>query len=71
LERELIIKYNNNNNNINIGSFSNINCGGVLGSVLLFTHNSEHYDAFFNSQTFKTTVASNDQFEKLPEFIKV
>jgi hypothetical protein len=67
----LAIDYEGEYAGFEIETFSNINCGGVLGSVLLFTHNSEHYDAFFNSQTFKTTVASNDQFEKLPEFIKV
>jgi len=52
-------------------AFNNINCMGVLGSVLLLTHNSEHYDAIFNNQTFKTTLALKDQMEILPEFVKI
>lgn len=54
-----------------IETFHNLNCSGTLGNVLLFTHNSEHYDAIFNSNTFQTCLALNDYLEMLPEFIKI
>ena len=54
-----------------INAFQNINVFGVWGSVLLFTHNSEHYDAFLDSDNLKSCFARSLYDEKLPEFIKI
>jgi hypothetical protein len=48
-----------------------INTMGSIGTALLFTYNSEHYDAFFNNDTFKTTMASELYDEELPKFVYV
>jgi hypothetical protein len=67
----LAIDYEGEYAGFEIEAFNNINCMGILGSVLLLTHNSEHYDAFFDNETFKTTLALKDQMEILPEFVKI
>jgi hypothetical protein len=54
-----------------IEAFHNLNCSGTLGEILLFTHNSEHYDAVFNTNTFQTCLALSDQYEILPKFITI
>ena len=54
-----------------IESFHNLNCAGLLGNILLFTHNSEHYDAVFNSNTFETCLALSDYNESLPDFVRI
>jgi hypothetical protein len=54
-----------------INAFQNINVGGVWGSVLLFTHNSEHYDAFLDSDELKTCFAKSLYGETLPTFIEI
>jgi len=54
-----------------IEAFHNLNCSGTLGEILLFTHNSEHYDAIFNTNTFQTCLALSDQCEILPKFITI
>ncbi len=53
-----------------IRAFDIINIGLFKLNVLLYTHNSEHYDAFFDSITFKTTVANTSYGEDLPTFIE-
>ena len=47
----LAIDYEGEYAGFEIEAFNNINCMGILGSVLLLTHNSEHYDAFFDNET--------------------
>jgi hypothetical protein len=54
-----------------IEAFHNLNSLGVLGEILLFTYDSEHYDAIFNSNTFYTSLALNDESETLPKFISI
>ena len=54
-----------------IEQFNNIHCGGIIGEVLLFTHNAEHYDAFFDTNTFQTCLAQTDNFESLPKFVHI
>lgn len=54
-----------------IEQFNNIHCGGVIGEVLLFTHDAEHYDAIFDTNTFQTCLAQTDNFESLPKFVYV
>lgn len=54
-----------------IEQFNNIHCGGIIGEVLLFTHDEKHYDAVFDTNTFQTCLAQTDNFELLPKFVYV
>ena len=67
----LAIDYEGEYAGFEIEAFDNLNCGGILGTVLLFTHNSEHYDAFLNNQTFLSTLRIRDQMDVLPGFINL
>jgi hypothetical protein len=54
-----------------INAHNNINCGGIIGDILLYTHNSEHYDALININNFQTCLAQRDNNETLPNFILI
>jgi hypothetical protein len=63
-----IIDYEGEYAGFEIEHFNNIYCGGVIGEILLFTHNAEHYDAVFDTNTFKTCLAQIENYELLPKF---
>jgi hypothetical protein len=67
----LAIDYEGEYAGFEIEAFHNINSLGILGEVLLFTHDSYHYDAVFDSNAFETCLAITDQFETLPKFIAI
>lgn len=52
-----------------ISNQNTINIRGSIGSVLLYSNNSEHYDGFFDNNTCYTTVALDAYDNELPNFI--